>query len=206
MRNVVFLPFATLGAIAMFAGQAQADPFSGPYVGASVGFDRDVIGPNLFDGPRLDRHALKSSADFEAFAGQNYRISTRFVVSPELGINFSTSDVANGTSGANLVKIDPKRQFEASLRVGYLVTGKTLVYARGGYSNLRARVEVSNAINSAPISSASRDLDGYLVGGGAEYAVFPKVTARIEYRYNDFKEDGGEFQRHQALVGLAYHF
>jgi outer membrane immunogenic protein len=47
---------------------------------------------------------------------------------------------------------------------------------------------------------------GWLVGGGVEYALTEKVSARLEYRYSDFGNNGGDYERHQTLVGVTYNF
>jgi outer membrane immunogenic protein len=45
-----------------------------------------------------------------------------------------------------------------------------------------------------------------LVGGGVEQAITDNISARIEYRYSDLSDGDGKFDRHQALVGVAYRF
>ncbi len=203
MSKKSILAASALVACVSIFGTAHAEPFSGPYVGASIGLDRDVVGPSIFDGTLLDRKAKQSSFDLGAFAGHNYRIGQHFVISPEAGINFSVDDTLHGTSGTAGVTLDPQRQIDLSVRAGYLVTPKTLVYARGGYSNIRAHSTVADSTQSV---TNARSLDGYLVGGGVEYALTPKISTRLEYRYNQYKVDEGNYQRHQALLGVAYHF
>jgi outer membrane immunogenic protein len=83
------------------------------------------------------------------------------------------------------------------------VTDNTLIYARGGYTNARVRTSLDDG---AAIPMASSHRDGWLVGGGVEHAITDNVSARAEYRYADLSEGDGRFDRHQALVGVAYRF
>jgi outer membrane immunogenic protein len=53
---------------------------------------------------------------------------------------------------------------------------------------------------------ASDNLDGWQVGGGLEYAITDSISARAEYRYSDFGSTGGQYDRHQTLVGVSYNF
>ena len=39
-----------------------------------------------------------------------------------------------------------------------------------------------------------------------ERALTDEISARLEYRYTDLGSDGGEFDQHQALVGISYNF
>jgi len=52
----------------------------------------------------------------------------------------------------------------------------------------------------------SENLDGWLVGGGLEYAITDRISARAEYRYSDFGNNGGDYERHQTLVGISFNF
>ena len=54
--------------------------------------------------------------------------------------------------------------------------------------------------------SGKDSYDGWFVGGGAERKLLDNVSARIEYRFIDYDANGYSFQRHQALVGVAYRF
>jgi outer membrane immunogenic protein len=54
--------------------------------------------------------------------------------------------------------------------------------------------------------TSSGNLDGWQVGGGFEYAITDHVSARAEYRYSDFGTAGGQYDRHQTLVGVSYNF
>ncbi len=106
-------------------------------------------------------------------------------------------------SGAftGFVGYDPKYEINASGRIGYLVRPDVLVYARGGYANLRGEF--------TPVSggaSLNTDIDGWLAGGGVEYAFYKNLSARAEYRYQDLGKGDYDVERNQALIGVTYRF
>ncbi len=72
----------------------------------------------------------------------------------------------------------------------------------GPYIGVQAgwdRGEISDSINSQPIvAEASRD--------SLVLAITDRVSARAEYRYSDFGNNGGQYDRHQTLVGLSFNF
>ncbi|WP_257555360.1 outer membrane protein [Sphingobium sp. CFD-2] len=68
-----------------------------------------------------------------------------------------------------------------------------------------ARVRTTATVDSKRISS-SDNLDGWMIGGGAERLITDHISARLEYRYSDLGEGPSKFDRHQILVGAAYRF
>jgi outer membrane immunogenic protein len=76
-------------------------------------------------------------------------------------------------------------------RVG-VVTGKTLVYAKAGYSNFRLLSIAGNG-----------NADGFRVGAGVEQKLSDKVFAKVEYRYTDYEAG---VSRHQGVAGIGLRF
>ena len=197
---VAALAFASSTALAM---PALAAPFEGPYVGMQAGLNRDAVGrPGTKFGPVAIDHGRNSFAG-GVFAGYDYSIAPRVVVGAEAGLTFAANDAIDGSAGSAPAVIDPKRQIDLSGRAGYLVTRDTLVYVRGGYANVRARTTIGA---KAEAISRGSDLQGWTLGAGTERSLTSTVSARVEYRYADLGESHGRFDRHQVLVGLAYHF
>jgi outer membrane immunogenic protein len=185
-----------LAAASIFSTAAAfAEPFQGPYAGIQAGWNHDrVRGAETGIGDVNVRDS-RDSVVGGVFAGYNYKVTPHVVVGAEGSFDLGGSDrVRNATA-----VIDPNYSFDLSARAGYLVNPKTLVYVRGGYENMRARV-------SNGLANSHDTFDGWSIGGGVERAVFSNVTARIEYRYSDLGNNGHDFDRHQALVGVAYHF
>lgn len=83
------------------------------------------------------------------------------------------------------------------------MTDNTLLYVRGGYENMRATFRITDATGSR---YSKESLDGFSIGGGVERAISQRISARIEYRYSDIGGGDAKFERHQAPLGVAYHF
>lgn len=185
------------------AGGASAEPFNGPFVGVQAGWNQDNLGTPTTDFGPIAINTKQDSVNGGVFAGYDYKIANSFVLGAEAGIHFGVDDEVVSTTNVGLVTIDPKRAIDLTARAGYLVDGKTLVYARGGYTNARVRTTIED---EAGLRVASSDRDGWTVGGGVERAITDNISARLEYRYADLSDGDGKFDRHQALVGVAYRF
>lgn len=174
---------------------AAAEPFNGPFAGIGVGAsDSDSDGDDVFDNNGA------TSAAFSAYVGYDYRLPRNFVVGVEAGAAYTIDDGQFFRNGAGEFNLDPRYEINATGRMGYLVRDDLLVYARGGYATVRTNISPGDD------PEFSADLDGWLVGGGLEYAVNENLSGRIEYRYQDVGDDGVELERNQAFAGVSYHF
>ncbi len=179
-------------AMALCAVPASAQVFDGPYVGLQAGWNHDKVGNTPSDIGNLDMQNSRDSFTGGVFAGYNYKVAPRVVLGVEAGFNLGADDAIRNATAV----IDPNYSFDVGARAGYLVNEKTMVYVRGGYENTRARI--------ASVDGNGHDtFDGWSIGGGAERALTSNISARLEYRYSDLN---GSFDRHQALVGVAYNF
>ncbi|GAO54056.1 porin family protein [Novosphingobium sp. NBM11] len=191
-----FLVSAAASALAIgLAAPASAEPFNGPFVGVQAGWNQDKIGGINTDVGAVGVNGKKDSFELGGFIGYDHKINPKVVVGAEAGINWGIQDNVYGPG----VTIDPKRSIDLTVRAGYLVNDKTLVYARGGYSSIRARTYLANA-------NAGEDRDAWVVGGGVERSLTPHFSTRLEYRYNDASQGTGKWDRHQVLAGVAYRF
>ncbi|MCW1383685.1 porin family protein [Novosphingobium sp. KCTC 2891] len=192
------LAAAVVASLAVATG-AQAKDFTGPSVGVQGGWENlDVRNPSTDLGV-LPLRQKQDSAVFGGFLGYDYQIGQHVVVGAQAELNFPTG----GTFGTSVASLDEKRSIDVSARAGYLVTPKTLVYVRGGYTNARLGTRIDNGTTS---TYASEDRDGWHVGGGVERMVTDHISARLEYRYTDLSNGDGKFDRHQVLAGAAYRF
>ncbi len=186
-----------------FTVPAHAENFDGPYVGVQGGFNRAEVADRIEDGGVIDEDISREAFVLGAYAGYNHKVGERFVLGAEAGISAAFDDELRGLSGGNPLTIDPRYSFDLTARAGYLVNDKTIVYVRGGYANTRIRTTLASDSGTVTMSD---NLDGWLVGGGVERALTDDISARLEYRYTDLGSDGGEFDQHQALVGISYNF
>lgn len=201
MKNAL-LPLAVFGAGFAFAAPAQAETFDGPYIGVTAGWDRGEISDAINSQP-INTEASRDALVLGGYAGYNYKLSEKVVIGAEAGFTATVDDEINAASAGNGLTVDPRYSFDLTARAGYLVTDKALVYVRGGYANNRVRTSLDTGNG---IIRDSENLDGWVLGGGLEYAITKKVSARLEYRYSDFGNDGGDYERHQTLVGVSYNF
>lgn len=199
----------TAGSLAIAAAVVSGSPasaqdaFQGPYAGIEAGWNQNKIGGAEIKIGRADIDRSQDAATAGIFAGYNYKATDHIVLSGEAGFSMGFDDAVTRSGSGTLASIDPEYAFDVGVRAGYLVDGKTLVYARGGYENLRASVRVNDATSSR---YGKDTFDGWSVGGGVERVITPRVSARIEYRYSDLGGGDAKFERHQALIGAAYHF
>ncbi len=193
----------TLASATALTAPAVAAPFDGPFVGVQAGLSRNSIGRAGTGLGPVDVDHGRTSITGGVFAGFDYTIAPRVVLGAEASIGLSANDAVDGSAGAQSAVIDPKRQIDVTARAGYLVNPNTLVYLRGGYANQRMRTTIGAR---AEAISRSSDLNGWTLGAGTERKLTSTVSARVEYRYADLGEAHGRLDRHQVLVGLAYHF
>ncbi|MDB5584181.1 MAG: hypothetical protein JWR80_9357 [Bradyrhizobium sp.] len=191
-------------AASAFASPAFAqEAFSGAHVGVEAGWSHSSVGQ--VQGP-AGTVAIDSSRDATTggvFVGYDHLLASHILVGVEGGLSFSTDDEIRRSTSGSVIEVDPKRSFQASARAGYVVGNSTLLYVRGGYTNVRATTTVTGPTGALRRSS---DLDGWLVGGGVERMLRSNVSARLEYRYSDLGKQAARYDRHEVLLGVAYHF
>ncbi|SNT10804.1 outer membrane protein [Sphingopyxis indica] len=190
---------AVVLAAAATALPVSAQVFDGPYAGAQVGWNHDKIGRPDTDIGSIDIRNSEDSFTGGAFVGYNHKVAPRVVLGVEGGFEIAADDdVRRG-----FAVVDPDYTFDVSARAGYLVDERSLIYVRGGYENSRASVRMTGPDGTL---RGHDNFDGWSVGGGVERALTDRISARIEYRYSDLGGSGETFDRHKALLGVAYHF
>ena len=86
-------------------------------------------------------------------------------------------------------------------RVGARMGDRALLYAKAGYTNAQAKLTSNDGTGQTTLGK--RNLDGYRVGVGAEYAIGNNSFVKTEYRYSNY-ESG--FSRHQVVAGFGFRF
>lgn len=199
--KVVSMSALVAAAALSMPGLAHAQTaFDGPSIGVQGGWSQTKTkAPSTDLGtPPID--AKQDAATIAGYVGYDKSFG-KIVLGGEAGFGASTDDEVTSADGA--ITIDPRWSFDVTARAGYLVTPKTLVYLRGGYANESIRTSVAGAGGAV---TADENRDGWLVGAGVERAITHNISARLEYRYTDFSEGDGTFDRHQTLLGVTYHF
>ena len=213
---------AAAAVVVPVAAQAQDArlPFSGPRVEAIVGYDHNRSGSTVDNDANRD---LKQSIDGVTYGvGIGYDINTGsgLVIGAEAELSDSSAkwDNNNGVPNTfNLGRVKADRDIYVGARVGYAMSPKTLVYAKGGYSNARYGLLGTDGTTEL---SQHLDTDGYRLGAGVEYQLDRNVYTKLEYRYSHYKKGEFDFEgstpdssrfnidtdRHQVVVGVGMRF
>ena len=179
-----------LAGAALLATQASAEAFNGFYVGAQAGWQQDAgnkgYGDNKGDG-----------FAYGGFLGYNFNINGNGIIGVEASLNGTTGNIAVGADQINV-----GTRWDIVGRAGALISPKTLVYARGGWTQQKYTLDFGTG-------TTNENRGGFTIGAGVEQAVTPNVTTRLQYdyaKYSDF--DGEDFgaKAHAIRVGVAYNF
>ena len=196
------ISIALAAALGAAVTPAQAETYDGPYVGVTAGWERGEIADRI-ETQSITGEVSRDALVLGGYAGYNHKVTDRIVIGAEAGFSATVDDQIRAASAGKSLTVDPRYSFDLSARAGYLVTDQALVYVRGGYANNRVRTTLDGL--TGPVT-ASDHLDGWQLGGGVEYAITDHISARAEYRYSDFGTNGGQYDRHQTLVGVSYNF
>jgi outer membrane immunogenic protein len=88
-------------------------------------------------------------------------------------------------------------------RIGAVVGGRTLLYAKGGYTNARVRLTYADGGTGVNNFNLGTNKDGWRVGGGVEQSVGSRTFVKAEYRYSTYS---GNIDKHQVLAGFGVRF
>ena len=193
MRKVALAALVTgLAATPAFAQDAPAA--GGFHVDGIVGYDRPHV-----DGVHSNGVTYGIGAGYDLQAG-------RALLGIEGEATTSSADrcesglvVAGDRTCAGL-----RRDLYVGGPVGALVGARTLLYAKAGYTNARARVSYDDGTASTALDFTDhRNLDGVRVGGGIQFGLSDHTYLRTEYRYSNY-QDGVD--RHQVVGALGVRF
>lgn len=201
------------GDVADDAARAIAKSWTGGYVAASIGYGAADNQISLFNQPGfpLPFNATIDGAGFKGGAfgvGGGYDIQAgRFVFGALADVQRDTlrNDVSANLNILGLVGIgaDVRTRiddiFMTGVRLGYLTSPDTLVFASGGYANADvgdARFNVNlSVLGGPPVPIASGTLiegkrfSGFFLGGGIEARLTDAISLKAEYRYIDLGSD-----------------
>lgn len=224
MRKILLAALiAGTAAVPAFAQDARA-PFTGPRIGATVGFDSVSAGSDTDSGNENNDQSVEGFL-YGVEVGYDADIGGA-VIGIEAELTDSTGKVEYNTSdpeffGFGRVAVD--RDIYIGARAGALVTPQTLAYVKGGYTNARlnllGRVTDDDGETEDFEFDSNYKLDGWRLGAGVEQSFANNAYAKLEYRYSNYSE--GEFDRedlrdiefddldtdrHQVVVGAGIRF
>ena len=210
------------GSAAAFAVPAAAQDedrsFTGPRVEALVGYDSLRPGSTVDIDNADDVDQSIDGVNYGFGAGFDYDLGTMVVgvegeyMRSEAQTDFDTS----GFTSFGVSNIDAGRDLYLGARIGVKATPRTLVYAKGGYTN--AKMDVLATDNTTDVET-DVNLDGWRAGVGIEQQVAGSVYVKGEYRYSQYQEGEVEapsglesdrfdvdLDRHQFGVGVGARF
>lgn len=204
MRYVILGALLATTAASPAMAQDESAPFTGAHVEALAGYDNVGGGSEGRDG-------------FLYGIGAGYDFQLGGVV---LGIEGEVSDSTTSARDFDVAvtgdsaRLSADRDLYIGARVGFALAPKTLLYAKGGYTNAQFKTTYDNG---AGTTVTSRDtLDGYRLGAGIEQKLNlfgPSGFVKAEYRYSNYRNlNAGpanvdiDLDRHQAMVGIGVRF
>ena len=186
-----------IGQLPSQAPPSVAVPFdwSGFYVGGHVGYGRGYGGNTLFD-----PNPSAADSSFGSFFGgmqygYNYRLPSRLLLGIEGDISFPNylDDGIVTSRSTPFSSVTEKLDFVSTVRVraGYAFD-HWLFYTSGGFAWSQARLlEDPNLTGNEDKVLGMRT--GWALGVGAELAISPGWTARLEYLYDRLGKASGTF-------------
>lgn len=195
MKKFVALTAVATAALAATPALAQAP--QGPRVEALVGYDapRVKVNDSGIVGTFKDEGVV-----YGVGAGYDFALGNGASLGVDVEASDSTMKEAN-TAGT----LRAERDLYAGGRVSFpLGADGSNVYLKGGYTNARFSAEQQNTrLGNTEFVKVKEDLDGYRIGGGAQFALAGKAYIGGEYRFSDYEND---VRRHQLVATVGTRF
>jgi outer membrane immunogenic protein len=200
--------------------QSSDDAFTGFRIEGLAGFDSSRAGDSVDDDVNEDNDQSIEGLVYGVGAGYDFNAGGVVIgVEGELTDSTAETEFDDGDfEGFGLGNVETGRDIYVGARIGVLASPRTLVYAKGGYTN--ARYNIESSFDGDDFREAI-EADGYRVGAGIEQAFGRNAFAKLEYRYSNYSEADLEFvesdadavdlgeidtDRHQVVAGVGIRF
>ncbi|MEO1731466.1 MAG: porin family protein [Pseudomonadota bacterium] len=207
-----------LGGIVMAASPAFAQEeieFQGFRVGGLAGFDvvSAGVGDEVTGGGEIEDTDLEGAA-FYIELGRDFQIGNLVLgFGSEYGTSTASVEITDGTA---LEEVETGVDFFIGARVGAVVGDRTMIYAKGGYTNN----EVKYTVDDPELGTFELDpgVDGFRIGVGVEHMISSSFYIKGEARYSNYSnleltrpddtelDIGIDLDRTQVLVGAGFRF
>ena len=205
------------GSVAFPAMAQNTSPFTGPRVEGLIGYD------SLQSGEREDNADTSDNDGDETIDGVGFGVGAGYdydaggvILGVEGEFMESTGSQDSDESIDGFTRsVETGRDLYLGGRVGFQVAPSTLVYAKGGYTNLAVEANYEGADNSFEFDD---NADGFRVGAGVEQLFGPNAYGKLEYRYSNYDNlehniEGAtdvsrniDLDRHQVVAGVGFRF
>ena len=182
--------------------QSSDEHFQGFSIGVQAGWEERSINETVL--PDTVDATLNDKSDglaYAAFAAYDHQFDN-FVIGVEAGFAPNGRTLNADLPGGSL-ELDSKWSADLTVRAGVTVTPRLLAYGRAGYGINRTRISGFVDGQTAPVGSESATSDGFIFGGGLEYALTDNASVRAEYRRREFD---GSLSSNQVLAGVTFRF
>lgn len=202
MKKAILAALATC--VVSVPAYAQDDTsLGGAKVGVVAGYDSVKLS---LDGDS----ASKGGLAYGLTAGYDFDLGNAVVgVEAELADSTAKESVTDILEAGDEASIAASRDLYVGARVGFGVGSNVLLYAKGGYTNVRIKARYADSTGSI---SDSDTLDGFRLGAGVEL-VGQTNFVRLEYRYSDYGKyssdgfnTGISASRHQVVATGGFRF
>ena len=219
MKKGLALAAAISLAVIAAPALAQDKEFSGPWVAGVAGYDINKAGSSQDNDVNPAENRSAKGLVYGAAAGYDVDLG-KIVVGGEAELTDSTadSDYDNNFVDYSLGSVDAGRDIYVGARVGFKATPKTLIYAKGGYTNARFNYA---GTDGTTVTSRHLDTDGWRAGAGIEQKLGSNTFAKVEYRYSNYNKGEIDFEdpdvpdssrfdidtdRHQVVASVGVRF
>jgi opacity protein-like surface antigen len=180
--------------------------WTGFYVGANFGgsFSSETISGAAINNFSTDPSGVMGGVQL----GYNHQFSPNWLLGLEGELSW-TSAQNSASVGATTFTSNHNWYDTLTPRLGY-VQNNWLFFVKGGAAWMNADYSVAALSGSTNVTRS-----GWTIGAGAEYMLAPGWSAKLEYDYLDFGNDGfsigatalnANTQVHEVKVGVNYHF
>jgi len=185
MRKYVIAALFAATAATPALAQDVNPAFTGPRVEGILGYDHvgagsDVDNNNGRDDQSIDGLLYGGGIGYDFAAG-----GALIGVEAELTGSTAKSDRYDYTDTFGFGRVETGRDIYVGARAGILATPTTMVYVKGGYTNLKLNVLAGDTNTT---TDTDFKLDGWRIGAGAEHAIGTNTFAKLEYRYSKYDE------------------
>ncbi|MHA6718233.1 outer membrane protein [Sphingomonas sp. RS6] len=202
MRNQIFAAAIVAASSVAAPAFAQDSNFAGSHAEAIVGWDH-VSDGSTYDASR-DGFTYGGNIGYDIQRG-----NTVFGVEGEVTGSTLRDHQSNILTTGDRLRVSADRDLYVGGRLGFVAGGRTLIYAKAGYTNAAFTTQYSSPDSSPAINISQRDnLDGWRLGAGAEMKLNDKMFVKAEYRYSNYGSNTGGIdpERHQIVTGFGVRF
>lgn len=215
--------------IALVPLTSFAEGFSGPYVGASLGYvSAEDKGTGHNQGSSSTNgwthKPTPSGASFGLLGGYSWQLNNGLLLGLEADYEGRAENSErvhqqfHGVTDTDFAATS-KLLSAASVRarVGYQLNQPTQIYATAGYALAEVKRTLHDFRWPETTESHTNWQGGWTAGIGAEYMLTKNLSSRLEYRYSDYGKKEiqanlwGEYYKeklteHAVKVGVSYYF